>query len=44
MSGSGRKTLLEVREWSEGPHGGSIADGKPAHRSGSGREALPEVW
>ena len=42
-SGSGRKALPEVREWSGGRRGGLGVVGRPFRRSGSGREALPEV-
>ena len=42
-SGSGRKTLSKVREWSLDPDGGLRVVGRPSRRSGSGQETLTEV-
>ena len=44
MSGSGRVTLPDVREWSGGPPGCPGMVGRPSRMSGSGREAFPDVW
>ena len=42
-SGSGRESLLEVRQWSGSHTGGPAVFGRPYLRSGSVREALQEV-
>ena len=44
MSGSDRETLLEVQEWSGGPHGCPGMVGRPSRMSGSGRETVRYVW
>ena len=43
MSGSGRETHLDLREWSEGPLGCPGVVGRPSWMTWSGREALPDV-
>ena len=51
MSGSGRDTLSDVREWSVGPPGCPEVVGwpsrmceRPSRLSGSVRKAFPDVW
>ena len=41
MSGSCRKALSNVQEWSGGPPGYLAVVRRPSQMSGSGREALP---
>ena len=43
MSGSGRESLGDVREWSGDPRGCPGVVGRPSRMSGSGREVLPDV-
>ena len=43
MSGSGREALLDVLEWSGGPHGCPLVVGSPSRMSGNGRDDLPDV-
>ena len=43
MSGSGRESLPDVREWSGGPIRSPGMVGGPYQMSGSGRESLPDV-
>ena len=46
LSGSGRETLLDVREWWEAlskVQEASWMCGRPSRMSGSGQEALPDV-
>ena len=42
-SGNGREALWEVRVWFGGLPGGPGVVGRPSRRSGSSRDALPEV-
>ena len=44
MSAIGPETLRDVRNWSGDPPGCSGVVGRPSQMSGSGREALPDVW
>ena len=44
MSGSGLEALMDVREWSGGPHGCPGVVGRPSQMSGNSRESLQEVW
>ena len=41
MSGSGRNSLLDVREWTGGPLECSGVVGRPAQMSGNNRDTLP---
>ena len=43
MSGSDQETLLEVQEWSGGPHGCPGVIRRLFWKFGSGWEALPDV-
>ena len=43
MYRSGRKTHLDVREWSGDPPGCPGAVGRTSRMSGNGRVALPDV-
>ena len=43
MSGSDRKSIPDVREWSEDTPGCPSVVGRPPWKSGSGREVLPNV-
>ena len=43
MSGSGRETLLDVREWSGGPPECPGVVGRPSRKSRIGREALRHI-
>ena len=43
MSGSGRKVIPNVREWSGGHPVCPAVVGRPSQMSGSGQEALPDV-
>ena len=43
MSGSGRKAIPNVREWSGGHPGCPAVVGRPSQMSGSGQEALLDV-
>ena len=43
MSGSGRKDLLDVREWSGGPPGCPGVVGRPFRMSRSGPDTLQDV-
>ena len=43
MSGSSWESLPEVRQWSGGPPESPAMVGRPSQRSGSGREAHPDV-
>ena len=44
MSGICREAFPDVREWSGGPQGYLGVVGRPSRISGSGREALKDVW
>ena len=44
MSGSGRESLPDVREWLRGPPGCPEVVERPYRMSGSGGEDLPDVW
>ena len=44
MTGSGRESLTDVREWSGGPPGCLGVVERPSRMSGSGRKALPDIW
>ena len=43
MFGSGWEALPDVREWSDGPNGCPGVVARPSLRSGSCREAIPDV-
>ena len=43
ISGSGRKTIQDVREWSGGPYKCPGVVGRPSQMSLSGRETHPDV-
>ena len=43
MSGGGRESLPDVREWSGGPPVCPGNVGTPSQMSGSGRESFPDV-
>ena len=44
MSGSGRETLPDLREWSGGPPRFAGVVGRPSRTSGSGRDAARIFW